>query len=397
MKILFIHNTYQQRGGEDVIFENESELMESHGHSVERLLFDNHQIKTSLDKFLTGVKSLYNFESAKLVEAVIKNFSPDLIHVHNLFPIASPAILYVADKYKIPVVLSIHNYRLICPSATLLHNGKIYEKSIHSIFPLDAIVKGVYRGSKIQTASAVLMTGTHKLLGTWKNKVTRYIVMSQFAKNKFLDSSLNVAEEKWSIKPNFSPDMGVGDTARENSFLFIGRLTAEKGIETLLEAARITGFKLEILGDGPMREVVENYASQHQNIVYAGFKQKQEIIQALKKCKALLFPSVWYEGFPMTILEAFSVGTPVISSKLGAMVEMIEDQVNGLHVKPGDVEDLVEKMRLLTTQPDLARILGKNARCTYEDKYAPEKNYEQLLAIYVQVIEAKKQMKYEAV
>ena len=397
MKILFIHNTYQQRGGEDVIFENESELMESHGHSVERLLFDNHQIKTSLDKFLTGVKSLYNFESAKLVEAVIKNFSPDLIHIHNLFPIASPSILYVADKYKIPVVLSIHNYRLICPSATLLHNGKIYEKSIHSIFPLDAIVKGVYRGSKIQTASAVLMTGTHKLLGTWKNKVTRYIVMSQFAKNKFLDSSLNVAEEKWSIKPNFSPDMGVGDTARENSFLFIGRLTAEKGIETLLEAARITGFKLEILGDGPMREVVENYASQHQNIVYAGFKQKQEIIQALKKCKALLFPSVWYEGFPMTILEAFSVGTPVISSKLGAMVEMIEDQVNGLHVKPGDVEDLVEKMRLLTTQPDLARILGKNARCTYEDKYAPEKNYEQLLAIYVQVIEAKKQMKYEAV
>ncbi|MDO1450148.1 glycosyltransferase family 4 protein [Rhodocytophaga aerolata] len=397
MKILFIHNTYQQRGGEDVIFENESELMESHGHSVERLLFDNHQIKTGLDKFLTGVKSLYNFESAKIVEAVIKNFSPDLIHVHNLFPIASPSILYVADKYKIPVVLSIHNYRLICPSATLLHTGKIYEKSIHSIFPLDAIVKGVYRGSKIQTASAVLMTGTHKLLGTWKNKVTRYIVMSQFAKNKFLDSSLNVAEEKWSIKPNFSPDMGVGDTARENSFLFIGRLTAEKGIETLLEAARITGFNLEILGDGPMREVVENYASQHQNIVYAGFKQKQEIIQALKKCKALLFPSVWYEGFPMTILEAFSVGTPVISSKLGAMVEMIEDQGNGLHVKPGDVEDLVEKMRLLTTQPDLARILGKNARCTYEDKYAPEKNYEQLLAIYLQVIEAKKQMKYEAV
>lgn len=179
--------------------------------------------------------------------------------------------------------------------------------------------------------------------------------------------------------------------------MFIGRLTAEKGIETLLQAAKISGIKLTILGDGPMRAVVETYARQHENIVYGGFKEKQEVIQALKKCKALLFPSLWYEGFPMTIVEAFSVGTPVISSKLGAMVEMIEDQVNGLHVKAGDVEDLLEKIRLVDTQPDFARMLGRNARSIYEEKYAPEKNYQQLLHIYIQVINAKKKINYETV
>jgi glycosyltransferase involved in cell wall biosynthesis len=319
---------------------------------------------------------------------------PDVIHLHNFFPLVSPSVFFVAAKYNIPIVVSIHNFRLICPSYSLYHNGKIYEKSVHVLFPIDAISKGVYRGSKIQTAACVLMTGIHKILKTWENKVDCYIVMTEFAKNRFLDSSLKVPREKWAIKPNFSPDMGVGEPERENFFLFIGRLTAEKGIETLLEAARISGFKLNIIGDGPMRELVEKYASQNPNISYAGFKQKTEIIQAMKKCKALLFPSVWYEGFPMTILEAFSTGTPVIASKLGAMTEMIDDQVNGLYVKPGDVQDLIEKIELINTQPSLANSLGRNARREYEEKYTPEKNYDQLLTIYEQVIRAKKQVHY---
>jgi glycosyltransferase involved in cell wall biosynthesis len=288
------------------------------------------------------------------------------------------------------VIVTLHNYRLICPSYSLYYDGKIYEKSIHKVFPIDAVLKGVYRESKIQTASTVLMTGIHKLTGTWKNKVDTYIVLTAFAKNRFLDSSLKVPAEQLVVKPNFTDDLGIGEEQRENFFLFIGRLTEEKGIQTVLDAAAAGGFTLKIIGDGPLRETVENYAARHNNILYAGFQQKPYIISELKKCKALVFPSVWYEGFPMTILEAFSTGTPVITSKLGGMAEIVDDEKNGLHFQPGSSTDLVEKVKLLLSDSRLSIKLGNQARQDYLDKYTPEKNYNLLLNIYEKAISAKK-------
>jgi glycosyltransferase involved in cell wall biosynthesis len=357
-------------------------------------LFDNTQIKSAKDVVLSGIGSLYNIKSAAIIEKAIRRFKPDVIHVHNFFPLVSPSVFFVAARNHVPIVMSIHNFRLICPSTILYHNGEIYEKSIHKLFPLDAIAKGVYRNSKLQTASTVFMTAFHKLAGTWKNKVDKYITMTEFAKNMFLNSSLNVPADKWVIKPNFTPDPGVGREDREEFFLFMGRLTKEKGIETILEATKVFNFTLKIIGDGPLRELVETYAARNPNIIYAGFQQKPYITEELKKCKALLFPSVWYEGFPMTILESFAAGTPVISSKLGAMVEMIDDKSNGLHVKPGDVNDLVEKIKWLSQDATFAKNLGRQARRDYEEKYSPENNYKQMLQIYQQVIAAKKQVQH---
>jgi glycosyltransferase involved in cell wall biosynthesis len=354
-------------------------------------LFDNLQIKTAKDVFLSGIGSVYNVQSANRIDAMIRFFKPDVIHVHNFFPLVSPSVFFVAAKFGVPVIVTLHNYRLICPSYSLYHDGKIYEKSIHKVFPVDAVLKGVYRESKIQTASTVLMTGIHKLAGTWKNKVDTYIVLTEFAKNKFLDSSLEVPAEQLVVKPNFTDDLGVGEEQRENFFLFIGRLTEEKGIQTVLDAAATGDFTLKIIGDGPWRETVETYSAKHQNIVYAGFKQKPYIISELKKCKALVFPSVWYEGFPMTILEAFSTGTPVITSKLGGMAEIVDDEKNGLHFLPGNSTDLVKKINLLTNNAGLSVKLGKQARQDYQDKYTPEKNYSLLLSIYEQAIAVKKQ------
>jgi len=387
MKILQIHNTYQQKGGEDVVFNVEGRLLFKHGHIVKTLLFDNNDIKTAGDKLLTGLKSIFSLHSAKRLQESIEHFKPDIIHVHNFFPLASPSIFYTASKYDIPIVLTLHNYRLLCPSANLFHKDKIYDKSLNKIFPFDAVFKGVYRDSKIQTFSVALMTAFHNLIGTWKNKITKYIALTNFAKNLFVHSELDIPEDKIVVKPNFVEDHGVGDPKeRGDHFLFIGRLSSEKGIKALLESATIYPYELRIIGDGPLKLEVIQAISGHHNIHYLGFKDKEEIIKELKTCKALIFPSLWYEGMPMTILEAFSTGTPVIASNLGGMAEIIEHEKNGLLFQPGDVYDLFDKILELEKIPKLSDHYGENARRAYEENYTPEINYQMLIGIYEELL-----------
>jgi glycosyltransferase involved in cell wall biosynthesis len=306
---------------------------------------------------------------------------PDIIHVHNFVPIASPAVFFVAKRNKIPVVLTLHNYRLICPSATLFHNGKIYERSVHSWFPFDAVLKGVYRDSIMQTAALAVMMVFHNLIGTWKYKVNTFIVLTEFARTRFLDAALRVSAQNFLLKPNFIPDPGKGPDDRDNTFLYVGRLSKEKGIETLLKAFRLTDASLTILGDGPMRKEVEASAATSPNIRYLGFQKKDVILEYLKKSTALIFPSVWFEGFPITILEAFATGTPVVGSKIGSIAEIVTDNFNGLHFAPGKEHELVRKIDQLR-QPGLAKKLSDNARQTYELNYTPEKNYKTLMDIY---------------
>ena len=382
MKILLIHNKYQQPGGEDAVFKSESDLLSRHGHTVEHMIYDNSIIKTLADKCLSGIRTIYNPVSARAIQKRIEQFSPNLIHVHNFVPLVSPSVLFVANKNNIPVVITLHNYRLICPSATLFHNNRVYEKSIHSIFPWDAVIKGVYRNSIIQTAAVALMTAWHNIIGTWRNKVDLYITLTQFAKEKFRNSTLAIPEEKLIVKPNFVVNMGKGAAARENFFLFVGRLTDEKGIQTLLDATKLHDFKLVIIGDGPLRHLVEDFARTNTNLHYLGFQNKDTVIHHLKTCKALIFPSIWYEGFPMTILEAFSTGTLVLASKLGGMAEIIEHRVNGMHFEGGNAQDLVTKIIEITNQPEWVKCMSGNARLTYLEQYTPEKNYTMLVAIY---------------
>src|SRR5258706_7455222 len=336
MKILLIHNKYQQPGGENVVFETEGELLAKNGHFVERLVFDNSTIRTFVDIFFSGLKVIYNPESARKLWKQIEHFKPDIIHVHNFVPLVSPSIFFVAKEFNIPTILTLHNYRLICPSATLVYKGKIYERNIHSVFPFDAIIKGVYRNSMLQTAAVATMVGLHNLIGTWRNKVDFYIALTNFAKEKFRTSALAIPEERLVVKPNFVHDFGIAHSMRNDELLFVGRLVEEKGIQILLKATQILQFNLTIIGDGPLRKLVTDAAKANPNIHYLGFQDKVNVANHMKKCKALIFPSIWYEGFPLTVLEAFSTGTLVIASKLGAMAEIIHDRVNGLLFEPGD-------------------------------------------------------------
>jgi glycosyltransferase involved in cell wall biosynthesis len=357
-------------------------LLLKYGHVVEELIFDNSEIKTAVDRLLSGLKLIYNPAAARRVKMKIEGFNPDVIHVHNFVPIASPAVFYVARKFNIPVIVTLHNYRLICPSVTLFHKNKIYERSMHTILPLDAIIKGVYRNSRLQTAALAMMTALHSILGTWRNKVDLYIALTDFARKKFETSAISIPARKLLVKPNFVTDHGMGEMTRKDFFLFVGRLAEEKGIRTLLKAATLADFKLIIIGDGPLRELVTDFAKENANVCYKGFQDSGAVIDHMKSCKALIFPSEWYEGFPITILEALSTGTVVVASNLGGMAEIIQDGVNGLHFEAGDARDLVSRIEEINRSPEYLKSVSAKARLTYLDHYTPEQNYALLIDVY---------------
>ncbi|MCC9135059.1 glycosyltransferase family 4 protein [Pontibacter silvestris] len=389
MRILVIHNKYKIRGGEDSCFETETGLLREHGHKVRTLIFDNDVIDSSLITTIKlSYKLFYNSDSAVALEKEIQEFRPQIIHVHNFFYIASPAVFYVAHKHHIPVVLTVHNFRMICAGALLLRDGKVCEKCIHSKFPVDGIIHGCYGGSAMQTAHLTCMTSFHKLAGTWRKKVTRYIVLNNFAKRKLHNSSLGLKSDQIAVKPNCVPDNGYTlPNDREDYFVFVGRLSQEKGIDVLLKARDRFPFKLKIIGTGPLEELVQEYAAKYDDVEYCGFQNSSFITEMLKKSKGLIFPSVWYEGMPITILEAFSTGTPVIASDIDNINEIVENNVNGIHFRLGDSDSLADALK--TFNPDIdesQRFLYKQARKTFERKYTREGNYELLMAVYHDVI-----------
>jgi glycosyltransferase involved in cell wall biosynthesis len=390
MRILIIHNYYKQAGGEDTVFHAEAALLEQHGHQVEKLTFSNKDVNSLSDKLKAAVGVVYNPGSARLVEEQIKAFKPDVIHVHNFFPLLSPAVFYVAHRAQVPVVMTLHNYRLVCPSALLYYNGKVQTENMYKTFPLGAIRQKVYRDSAVQTASVVLTTGMHKLLGTWQRKVSKFIALTPGAAELFQNSSLKLGAEQLAVKPNFTEDLGIGDAEREDYMLYVGRLTHEKGIATLLKAHAMQPFRLKIVGDGPVREMVEAHVAQHPQAEYLGFRTKEDVLGLLKKSKGLIFSSEWMETFGMTIIEAFSTGTPAIAAKIGGAAYLVENGVNGLHYTPGDAAELAEKVQRFMQDPALASKLGTAARQSYVAKYTPEANYRLLLSIYEDVIKAKK-------
>lgn len=391
MRILQIHNFYKQAGGEDTVFEQEAQLLRAHGHTVEQLTFSNNNVTSKKDKLQAALGVVYNPQSASIISKSIKRFKPDVVHVHNFFPLVSPGVFWVCRKYKVPVVMTLHNYRLICPSAVLYYDGQVQLENVQQRFPLKPILKGVYRGSKVETASVVLATGVHKLLGTWRGKVNKFIALTPGAAALFQNSSLHLKPEQLSIKPNFTADPGLGAATREDYFLYLGRLTEEKGIRTLLKAHTLKPFPLRIIGTGPLQALVEEYAAKHPAVEYMGFLPREEAMEQLKKARALIFPSEWLETFGMTAVEAFATGTPVIASKIGGGAHLVQHQHNGMHYTPGDAQELARQVELLQQLPDLARALGQNARNDYEQLYTPDINCQMLVSIYEDVIGLKKQ------
>jgi glycosyltransferase involved in cell wall biosynthesis len=321
------------------------------------------------------------------VANVIKDFNPEIIHVHNLFFIGSPSVLYAASKYKIPVVMTLHNYRLICANALLFRNGQVCELCVHKKFPVSGIRYKCYRDSASASALVTTITGIHKLMGTWKSKVDVFITPTEFVRSKLLNSSLKIPAKKMIIKSHFVPHHGSGREQRDDFFLFAGRIAKEKGVHILLQAfAAMPEQKIVIIGDGPEKNTLESEYKSYQNISFTGQVDKLQVREYMKKCKAFICPSIWYEVVPLTIIEAFSTGTPVIASRSGAMAESVSDGYNGLHFTTGDPNDLKAKINLFLKETETSKMFYKNAKQTYLQKYDPGVHYKAIIEIYKKVM-----------
>ncbi len=391
MKIVIVHNTYQQPGGEDVAVAAESNLLERRGHTVIRYSRSNDEMAMmSAPRRLLMVKDMIHSEKSKReMLDLLRNERPDLVHVHNTFMMVSPSVFEACREAGIPVVQTLHNYRLLCPGWSLCREGKVCEECIESGL-WRGVWHGCYRDSRLMTAAVALMLQVHRMRGTWSHDVGGYVALTNFARDKFIEGGLPAS--RIGVKPNFL-ESDPGNRSSSGGFaLFVGRLSAEKGAEVVLEAwQKLKGkIPLVIMGDGPLREPLESEAAARNlsNVTFAGWRSRGEILSAMKSASLLITPSLWYEGFPMTVVEAFACGIPVICSRLGGLREIVEDGSTGLHFNPGDAEDLAGKLDLLWTQPSQLAAMGRAAREEYRRNYTAERNYELMMQIYARTMAA---------
>jgi glycosyltransferase involved in cell wall biosynthesis len=385
MKVLLCHNYYQQPGGEDQSFLAEGRLLEANGHEVFRYTVHNDALKQAS---LLGAarRTLWNRQTHDAIRSLLRKHRPAVMHCTNTFPLLSPAVYYAARREGVAVVQSLRNYRLLCPAATFHRDGRVCESCLGKTVPWPGVLHGCYRGSRAATAVVSALVSGHRLLRTWTQAVDQYFTLTHFARQKFLEGGFPA--DRLHVKPNFvDPDPGPG-SGTGGFAIFVGRLSPEKGVATLLEAWQYLGgdIPLKIVGDGPLRDQVRQAATPESSIHWLGRRPTEEVLALLGEAAFLVMPSTWYETFGRTIIEAFSRATPVIASRLGAMAELVQDHRNGRLFTVGDAVDLAATVRQLWTDSALRTALRQTARQSYLHKYTGARNYEILLNIYQQAL-----------
>lgn len=381
MKILLVHNHYQQVGGEDETVADEEALLRAQGHAVAKYLLHNDAIP-ELGRLELGVKTLWNRAAYAGLRRAIRHERPDLIHAHNLFPLISPAAYYAAAAEGVPVVQSLHNYRLLCVGGMLSRAGGPCEVCASKLVPWPGVLHGCYRDRTHSLALAAMLS-LHRGLDTWRRRVTLFIALTEFARSKFVEYGLPA--ERIVVKPNFVPeDPGAGG-GDGNYALYVGRLSSEKGIGTLLAAwTGLAGApELVVVGDGPLRPPAERSPA---GIRFLGRLPRREVYRLMRDAKFVVVPSEVYETFGRVAVEAFAAGTPVLAARIGALAEVVADGRTGLIFAPGDVDDLRRKALALSGEPGRLARMRSEARAEYERKYTPESNYRTLLRIYEQAL-----------
>ncbi|MAZ25762.1 MAG: hypothetical protein CL868_01620 [Cytophagaceae bacterium] len=383
MKILLIHCYYTVKGGEDAVFEQEGKKL-AINNDVRILKFYN---KNSIAGGFQFLVSIWNISAAYKIKRNIRDFKPEVVHLHNWHFAIGPLCLRTIKKLNVPLVVTLHNYRLICPSATLLLNGEISIEGLKTLFPLKSIFAKAYRESYILTFWLAFINWFHSKIGTWK-KVDKYIVLTEFAKEIFCNSRLEIEDSKIVVKPNFvDTEESTLKFVRSDHFLFVGRLSEEKGVLILLEVFKNSQNKLRIAGDGPLIEKVIKFAENNSNITFLGRLDKSDVVKEIRQCNALIFPSIWFEGMPMTVIEAQSEGTCVIASDIGAMASMIQQDLNGLLFEMGSAFALNKALKYwVEMSTNKKNEIEYNALMNYENLYNPEKNIKDLEAIYKSVL-----------
>ncbi len=379
MRILQVHNHYQHAGGEDAVVCAENTLLKKEGNEVLLYEVNNNSIQGIVSKLKVALSVSYSASSRDSLIRELDTFEPDIVHVHNFFPILTPAIYDACHNVGVPVVQTLHNYRTVCPGALLMRDGHVCEDCITGS-AYQSVLYGCYRNSHIGSFILARMIEAHRNRQTWQNKVERYIALTKFAKEKFIQAGF--PEQKIAIKSNFVVSDNIDDITEINCSyaLYVGRLSKEKGIKTLLHAWTELSMPLHIVGDGPLLKKVRSVESD--KIICFGRMSSQDVGDQMAKARFLVMPSEWYEGFPMVLVEAFARGIPVIVSSLGSMAEIVEDRKMGLHFEAGNVQDLIEKVRWMQNHPEACKKMGDYALKVYLEKYTPVSNYKILMQIY---------------
>lgn len=386
MNVLQVHNFYQQAGGEDSVFANEHNLLTAHGHQVTQFTLDNDLIESMARPVLIG-RTFWNRASYRAARSLIRSSKAQIVHCHNTFPLVSPSIYWAAEHEHVPVVQTIHNYRLLCAAATLWRDGRPCEDCLRLRSIAPAIRHRCYRGSLAATAVLTGMVETHSALGTWQHRVTRYIALTQFMRRKLAEGG--IPDSRIAVKPNFSVAAGATATPSKGYFLFVGRLAPEKGLDLLLRAwTALPRVPLRIAGEGPELDTLRRSVEPFPQVSLLGQVPRASLPDLLAGAVCLIVPSTWYEGFPMVIVEAFAAGIPVLAANHGSLAEIVSDHLTGRLFQPGDPADLAAKAAWFLDHPVEAGAMRQAARREYDARYTPETNYARLISIYAECLAA---------
>ena len=392
MKILIAHNRYQQPGGEDAVVKTEFNLLKDFGEEVRLYERTNDEINDY--SLVRKIDFLWNMgwstNSYDDIRRVLKEFSPEVVHFHNIFFTITPSVYQACRDEGVPVVQSLHNFRPLCSNGLFFRGGETCEKCMKKNFWY-GVYYGCFKNSRVATVFIARMLARHWRAGTWTNMIDVFMTATKFTKDKYVQGG--IPAEKIMIKPNFLypfPEPEISPDRKKNGYaLYVGRLSEEKGVDVLLSAWKfLTGIPLRVLGDGPLLEKLRKYAQENHisNIEFLGYVSSQEYEINMKGAKVLIVPSRCYENFPRIIAEAYAYGLPVVASQLGSLAEIVEDGRTGYLFTPGDTNDLALKVGKIMSDEDGLSRMSAAARRVFEEKYGPQRNYQSLMAIYQKAI-----------
>jgi glycosyltransferase involved in cell wall biosynthesis len=385
-RVLQIHTRYRQAGGEEQVVDAERRLLEGAGVEVRQVIFDNADVRESQSLIADARIALSAVWSRSAKEAVadaVRRHRPQVVHVHNTFMAASPSVYSAGAVRRVPVVQTLHNYRPACPSATAFRDGHACTDCVGRAIPWPSVVHACVRGSNVQSAVAAATITFHRARGTYMRDIHAYIALTNFQRQQLIVGGLPASRIR--VVPNYlEPDPGIGRADRDG-VLFAGRLSVEKGIATLIRAATVMPDTLSVVGGGPLADEVHKSAAAGQ-LTYFGVLPRQGVIERIQAAIAVVVPSIWFEGLPLVVLEAFATATPVIASRLGSLSELIDDGVTGLLVRPGDSAALSRAIRWSVDHRDEMQTMGLAARQRYLERYRGSSHLTGLIGVYESAI-----------
>ncbi|MBF8148507.1 glycosyltransferase family 4 protein [Winogradskyella sp. F6397] len=387
LKILIIHNYTEgfATGGEANVFQDESNLLESNGHKVRKLFVTNSEgIDSSfLEKIKFFISSPWSNYGYSIVKKELKQFKPDIVHVHNFFFILSPKIFLAIWKEKIPVVVTLHNYRLVVPCSQMIYKGKPCDICLGKN-PWRILIRRCYRNSFFASLFRYRFYFLSQKKHNWWKYIDRFIALTENGKSILIKGGL--PSSKIIVKQNFIEDPKPQNIKIGHGALYIGTLTVEKGIKELIHEWQSINYPLKVIGAGELRRELTEL-NKNENISFLGVVPREQVIKELEDCAFIVMPSICQESFGLVNIEALSMGKPVLASWNGGMRDIIQDGENGYFIDINQFGDLKKKINHLIKNPTLLKEMGQNARSSYLLKYTSQINYELLINIYTQTID----------